>query len=109
MALKHLHGNKGGEKDYTLNHHQVYHSQQRCEQSIIMELFNVIKIVHVITTRNLSTYVLKIQQQYYVNMFHNFIEIEDGIETTNVVNVNDLSFELFQEFKTSPNLTHESF
>lgn len=52
---------------------------------------------------------LKTQQHYYVDMFHNFIEIEDGIETTNVINFDDLSFELFREFKTSSNLTHESF
>lgn len=52
---------------------------------------------------------LKIQQHYYVDMFHNFIEIEDRIETTNVVNFDDLSFKLFQEFKTSPNLTCQSF
>ncbi len=90
MALKHLHGNKGG-----LNHHQVYRSQQRGEQSIIMELFNMIKIVHVITTKNLSTYMLKIQQDYYVDMFHNFIKIEDGTETTYEVNFDDLNFELF--------------
>ncbi len=92
MASKHLHGNKGGEEDYTLNHHQVYHNQQRGEQSIIMELFNMIRIVHVITTRNLSTYMLKIQQHDYVHMFHSFIEIEDGIETTNVVNFDDINF-----------------
>jgi hypothetical protein len=69
----------------------------------------MIRIVHVIRTRNLSTYMLKIQQHYYVDMFHNFIEIEDRIETTNVVNFDDLSFKLFQEFKTSPNLTCQSF
>ncbi len=52
---------------------------------------------------------LKIQQDYYVDMFHNFIKIEDGTETTYVINFDDLSFELFQEFKTSPNLTRVSF
>jgi len=74
-----------------------------------MELFNMIKIVHVITTKNLSTYMLKIQQNYYVDMFHNFIKIQDGTETTYVVNFDDLNFELFQEFKTSPNLTRVCF
>ncbi len=52
---------------------------------------------------------LKIQQNYYVDMFHNFIKIKDGTKTTYVINFDDLSFELFQEFKTSPNLTRVSF